>query len=270
LYIFCGDHLLCARLRPADIDASAGALKQVQRIVARIRQTWPHAKIVIRGDSGFCRDPIMTWCDASGIDYVFGLAKNPRLLGMITQESEQARLEYEQTKQSARVFAELRYETRKSWSRERRIVAKAEHLDKGANPRFVVTSLDLQQYPAKDLYEKEYCERGEMENRIKEQQRHLFADRTSAATMRANQIRLFFSSIAYTLLEALRRLGLAGTSMAQAQCQTIRLRLLKIGALVQVTVRKVWVRLASSCPSADVFREAFHNLDKLRPVVLQC
>jgi hypothetical protein len=270
LYIFCGDHLLCARLRPADIDASAGALKQVQRIVARIRQTWPHAKIVIRGDSGFCRDPIMTWCDASGVDYVFGLAKNPRLLGMITQESEQARLEYEQTKQSARVFAELRYETRKSWSRERRIVAKAEHLDKGANPRFVVTSLDLQQYPAKDLYEKEYCERGEMENRIKEQQRHLFADRTSAATMRANQIRLFFSSIAYTLLEALRRLGLAGTSMAQAQCQTIRLRLLKIGALVQVTVRKVWVRLASSCPSADVFREAFHNLDKLRPVVLQC
>lgn len=270
LYIFCGDHLLCARLRPADIDASAGALKQVQRIVARIRQTWPHAKIVIRGDSGFCRDPIMTWCEASGVDYVFGLAKNPRLLGMITQESEQARLEYEQTKQPARVFAELRYETHTSWSRERRIVAKAEHLDKGANPRFVVTSLDLQQYPAKDLYEKEYCERGEMENRIKEQQRHLFADRTSAATMRANQIRLFFSSIAYTLLEALRRLGLAGTSMAQAQCQTIRLRLLKIGALVQVTVRKVWVRLASSCPSANVFREAFHNLDKLRPVMLQC
>jgi Transposase DDE domain group 1 len=270
LYIFCGDHLLCARLRPSDIDASAGALKQLQRIITRIRQAWPKVKIVVRGDSGFCRDPIMTWCEANGIDYLFGLAKNSRLLKMITEQSEQARIEYETTKQAARVFAELRYETRDSWSCERRVVAKAEHLDKGANPRFVVTSLDFQQYPAKSLYEKDYCGRGEMENRIKEQQLHLFADRTSAGTMRANQIRLFFSSIAYTLLEALRRLGLAGTSMAQAQCQTIRLRLLKIGALVQVTVRKVWVRLASSCPSADIFRQAFGSLDKLRPMVLQC
>ena len=270
LYIFCGDHLLCARLRPSDIDASAGSIKHLQRIVARIRQVWPDIPIVVRGDSGFCRDSIMTWCETNGIAYLFGLAKNSRLLKMIAAESEQARVEHEATKQPARVFAELRYETRDSWSRERRVVAKAEHLDKGANPRFVVTSLDLEQYAAKDLYEQEYCGRGEMENRIKEQQLHLFADRTSAATMRANQIRLFFSSIAYTLLEALRRLGLAGTSMAQAQCQTIRLRLLKIGALVQVTVRRVWVRLASSCPSADVFREAFGNLDKLRPVVLRC
>ena len=270
LYIFCGDHLLCARLRPSDIDASAGALKQLQQIVTRIRQVWPHVKIVVRADSGFCRDSIMTWCEASSIDYIFGLAKNSRLLAMITQQSEQARVEHEATKQPARVFAELRYVTRDSWSRERRVVAKAEHLDKGANPRFVVTSLDLQEHPAKDLYERDYCGRGEMENRIKEQQLHMFADRTSAQTMRANQIRLFFSSIAYTLLAALRRLGLDGTSMARAQCQTIRLRLLKIGALVQVTVRKVWVRLASSCPSADVFRQAFHNLDKLRPVVLQC
>jgi hypothetical protein len=270
LYIFCGDHLLCARLRPADLDASAGALKQVQRIVARIQEVWPQVKIAIRGDSGFCRDSIMKWCEASGIDYIFGLAKNSRLLGMITQQSEQARVEHEETKQPTRVFAELRYETRDSWNRERRVVAKAEHLDKGANPRFVVTSLDLQQHPAKELYEVDYCGRGEMENRIKEQQLHLFADRTSAATMRANQIRLFFSSIAYTLLEALRRLGLDGTSMAQAQCQTIRLRLLKIGALVQVTVRKIWVRLASSCPSADVFRQAFANLDNRQPVVLRC
>jgi hypothetical protein len=270
LYIFCGDHLLCARLRPSDIDASAGALKHLQQIVARIRQVWPNVKIIVRADSGFCRDSIMTWCEASGIDYIFGLAKNSRLLAMITQQSEQARVEYEETKQPTRVFAELRYKTRDSWNCERRVVAKAEHLDKGANPRFVVTSLDPKQRPAKELYEQDYCGRGEMENRIKEQQLHLFADRTSAATMRANQIRLFFSSIAYTLLAALRRLGLDGTSMAQAQCQTIRLRLLKIGALVQVTVRKVWVRLASSCPSADVFRQAFHNLDKLRPVVLQC
>ena len=212
----------------------------------------------------------MTWCETNSVDYLFGLAQNPRLLKLITEQSEQARVGYEATKNPTRVFRELTYQTRTSWSRERRVVAKAEHLEKGANPRFVVTSLDPQQHPAQELYERDYCARGEMENRIKEQQLHLFADRTSAATMRANQIRLFFSSIAYTLLESLRRLGLAGTSMDRAQCQTIRLRLLKIGALVQVTVRRVWVRLASSCPSAEVFRQAFDNLDRLRPVVLRC
>jgi Transposase DDE domain group 1 len=270
LYIFCGDHLLCARLRPSDIDASAGALKQVQRMVSQIRKAWPHVTIVIRGDSGFCRDQIMTWCEANSVDYLFGLAQNPRLLKLITEPLEQARQQYEATRNPARVFTELKYQTLDTWSRERRVVAKAEHLEKGTNPRFVVTSLAIEQRPAQELYERDYCGRGEMENRIKEQQLHLFADRTSAKTMRANQIRLFFSSIAYTLLEALRRLGLAGTSMARAQCQTIRLRLLKIGALVQVTVRKVWVRLASSCPSADVFRQAFGNLDRLRPVPLRC
>jgi Transposase DDE domain group 1 len=245
-------------------------LKQIQRIVSQIRQAWPHVRIVIRGDSGFCREPIMTWCEAKSVDYIVGLAQNPRLLKLITDQSEQARGQYEATKNPARVFTDLKYQTLKSWSCERRVVAKAEHLEKGANPRFVVTSLDPQQHPAQELYERHYCARGEMENRIKEQQHHLFADRTSAATMRANQIRLFFSSIAYALLEALRRLGLAGTSMDQAQCQTIRLRLLKIGALVQVTVRKVWVRLASSCPSAEIFRQAFHNLDRLRPVMMRC
>src|SRR5512142_162918 len=260
LYIFCGDHLLCARLRPSNIDGSAGALKQLQRIVARIRQVWPNVTILVRGDSGFCREPIMAWCEANNVDYLFGLAQNPRLLRMIAAQAEQARQQYEATKQPARVFADLRYQTVDSWSRERRVVAKAEHWDKGANPRSVVTSLDLEDHPAKELYEEIYCGRGAMENWIKEQQLHLFADRTSAKTMRANQIRLFFSSIAYALLEALRRLGLTGTSMAQAQCPTIRLRLLKIGALVQVSVRKVWVRLASSCPSADVFRQAFGNL----------
>ena len=270
LYIFCGDHLLCARLRPSDIDASAGSLKQVQRLVARIRQAWPKVKIVIRGDSGFCRDPVMTWCEANNVDYLFGLAQNPRLLRMITGELEQAQQQYDATKTPARIFTNLTYQTLDTWSRERRVVAKAEHLEKGANPRFVVTSLNIQEHPAQTLDERDYCGRGEMENRIKEQQLHLFADRTSAETMRANQIRLFFSSIAYTLLEALRRLGLSGTSMAQAQCQTIRLRLLKIGALIQVTVRKVWVRLASSCPSADVFHQAFQNLDRLRKVARQC
>ena len=168
------------------------------------------------------------------------------------------------------MFAELTYATLETWSRQRRVVAKAEHLQKGANPRFVVTSLDLKPHPAQALYEQQYCGRGEMENRIKEQQLHLFADRTSAATMRANQIRLFCSSIAYTLLEALRRLGLAGTEMAQAQCQTIRVKLLKIGALVRVTVRRVWVSLASSCPYAEVFRQAHARLSALRPTVLRC
>ena len=268
LYIFCGDHLLCARLRPSDIDASAGALKQLQRIVARIREAWPEVKIVVRGDSGFCREAIMSWCEADGVDYLFGLAQNPRLLAMIAADQEQARLEFERTKEPARVFAELRYRTLTSWSRERRVVAKAEHLAKGANPRFVVTSLAVKDRAAKGLYEEDYCGRGEAENRIKEQQLHLFADRTSARTMRANQIRLFFSSIAYVLLEALRRLGLSGTDLCRAQCQTIRLKLLKIGALVRVTTRKVWVRLASSCPDAEVFRRVHAKLSRLSPLIL--
>src|SRR5512142_2799550 len=270
LYIFCGDHLLCARLRPSDIDASAGALKQLQRIVAQIREAWPEVQITVRADSGFCRDPLMTWCEANNVDYVLGLAQNPRLLALITAEQEQARLEFERTKQPARVFAELQYRTRDSWSRARRVVAKAEHLAKGANPRFVVTSLSTAQRPAQPLYEQDYCGRGEAENRIKEQQLHLFADRTSAPTMRANQIRLFFSSIAYVLMNALRRLGLAGTELAEAQCQTIRLKLLKIGALVRVTVRKVWVHLASSCPYAEIFRQVHANLAGVSPLVLRC
>jgi hypothetical protein len=268
LYIFCGDHLLCAKLRPSDIDGSAGTLKQLQRIIGLIRQAWPQVSILIRGDSGFCRDPIMAWCEANGVDYLIGLAQNKRLLAMITEPTEQARLEYQRTGQPARVFAELRYQTLDSWSRERRVVAKAEHLNKGANPRFVVSSLSQEQRAARVLYEDDYCGRGEMENRIKEQQLHLFADRTSCGTMRANQIRLFFSSIAYVLLESLRRLGLAGTELAEAQCQTIRLKLLKIGALVRVTVRKVWVSLASSCPYAEVFRQVHAQLSGMRPQIV--
>src|SRR3954471_24329179 len=265
LYVFCGDHLLCARLRPSDIDACAGSVKHLKRIVAQLRESWPGVKIVVRADSGFCREAIMAWCEADGVDYVLGLAQNPRLKGMIAAEQEQARVEFERTKGPARVFTDLRYRTLDSWSRERRVVAKAEHLAKGANPRFVVTSLTAEGRAAKPLYEDDYCGRGEMENRIKEQQLHLFADRTSAATMRGNQVRLFFSSIAYVLLSALRRLGLAGTELACAQCQTIRLKLLKIGALVRVTVRKVWVRLSSSSPYAAAFRRVHANLARLRP-----
>jgi hypothetical protein len=265
LYIFCGDHLLCARLRPADIDACAGSVKQLQRIVAQIRQAWPGVRITIRADSGFCREEIMNWCESNEVDYVLGLAQNTRLKGMIAAEQEQARAEFERTKEAARVFTDLQYRTLDSWSRGRRVVAKAEHLAKGANPRFVVTSLAAGSRAAKPLYEEDYCGRGEMENRIKEQQLHLFADRTSARSMRGNQVRLFFSSIAYVLLEALRRLGLAGTELARAQCQTIRLRLLKIGALVRVTVRKVWVKLSSSSPYAEAFRRVHANLARLRP-----
>jgi hypothetical protein len=270
LYIFCGDHLLCARLRPSNIDASAGALKQLKRIVSRIRQQWPQVKIVIRADSGFCRDEILSWCEDDGVDYTIGLAQNPRLVGAIAAELEQAKQQFEATKQPARIFTELRYRTLDSWSRERRVVAKAEHLEKGSNPRFVVTSLSAEQRAAQALYEQDYCGRGEMENRIKEQQLHLFADRTSAQTMRANQIRLYFSAIAYLLLEALRRLGLAGTELARTQCQTIRLKLLKIGALVRVTVRKVWVSLASSCPYAELFRRVQATLARLPPLILGC
>ncbi len=269
LYIFCGDHLLCARLRPSDMDASAGSVKHLRRIAAQIRQSWPDVKITIRADSGFCREAIMAWCEANGVDYVLGLAQNTRLKVMITAEAEQARLEFERTKEASRVFADLDYRTLDSWSRCRRVVAKAEHLVKGANPRFVVTSLSLEDRTAQPLYEEDYCGRGEMENRIKEQQLHLFADRTSTATMRGNQVRLFFSSIAYVLLEALRRLGLTGTELAEAQCQTIRLKLLKIGALVRVTVRKVWVKLSSSSPYAEVFRRVHANLARLR-LPLRC
>jgi hypothetical protein len=270
LGIFCGDHLLCARLRPADIDACAGAVKHLKRIVGQLRAAWPEVKIVVRADSGFCREEILRWCEDNGVDYVIGLAQNPRLVAAIAAELGQARERFEATGQPARASAELRYRTLDSWSRERRVVAKAEHLAKGPNPRFVVTSLAIEDRAAQPLYEGDYCGRGEVENRIKEQQLHLFADRTSAATMRANQVRLFFSSIAYVLLEALRRLGLAGTELAEAQCQTIRLKLLKIGALVRVTVRKVWVRLSSGSPYAAVFRRVHANLARLRPPPLRC
>src|SRR4051812_25603003 len=270
LYVFCGDHLLCARLRPSDIDAAAGSVKHLERIVAQIREAWPQVRIVIRADSGFCREEILRWCEGNGVDYLIGLAKNTRLVAAIAAEAEQARQQFEATKQPARCFTELRYQTRETWSRERRVVAKAEHLAKGPNPRFVVTSLSAEERSAQPLYERDYCGRGEMENRIKEQQLHLFADRTSAGTMRANQVRLFCSSIAYTLLNALRRLGLTGTEWAEAQCQTIRLKLLKIGALVRVTVRLVWVHLASGCPYAEVFRRVHARLSVVRPIVLRC
>lgn len=260
LYIFCGEHLLCARLRPSNIDSASGALEEVQRIVARIRLCWPDVKIVLRGDGGFCRDRIMSWCEASSVGFVFGLAKNKRLTRIIGGELHAAKQEFEQTGKAARVFADFRYRTRKTWSSERRVVGKAEHLEKGANPRFVVTSLNQEQMDARACYQDFYCARGEMENRIKEQQLALFADRTSTALMRSNQLRLYLSSIAYCLMQALRRLGLKGTEMAQAQCATIRLRLLKIGAQVRVSVRRVWISMSSGFTQTGVFQRVYQNL----------
>jgi len=260
LYIFAGEHLLGARLRTADRDASAGAADEVDRIVAQLRAVWPAVRIKLRADSGFCRDALMTWCEAHAVDYVFGLAENARLIALIPDELAAAAVQCAATGAPARVFAERTYQTHDSWSRARRVVAKAEQLTAGTadetgkrNPRFVVTSLTTETIDARTLYEDLYCARGEMENRIKEQQLMLFADRTSAATLRANQLRLYFSAVAYLLLHALRRLALVGTALAHAQCQTIRLTLLKIGARVRITVRHVWLALASGCPHAALF-----------------
>ena len=264
LYIFCGEHLLCGKLRPADLDASTGAVKQVARIVEQIRRRWPQVRIILRADSGFCRESLMRWCEENRVDYLFGLAKNGRLLRILGKELHAAKLQFEATGAAARVFAEFAYRTHKSWSRERRVVGKAEHLAKGSNPRFVVTSLSAADFPAQMLYEELYCARGEMENRIKEQQMCLFADRTSCHTMRANQLRLWLSAVAYTLLRALREHGLKETPLAHARCDTIRLKLLKIGALVRVTVRRVWFALAEGYPYQAVFTQVFDNLTRWR------
>jgi len=260
LYIFCGEHLLCARLRPANQDASAGSVEELSRIVAQIRERWPKTRIVIRGDSGFCREAIMRWCEDNRVGYVLGLARNARLVRMLGAGLHEAHSEHLATGAPARRFQELCYRTRKSWSRSRRVVGKAEHLPKGANPRFVVTNLPCRRAAAKRLYEQLYCARGEMENRIKEQQLGLFADRTSAATLRANQLRLYFASFAYVLMHALRRLGLAGTELARAQATTIRLKLLKIGTRLRVTVRKVWLSFSETYPHANAFARILANL----------
>ena len=263
LYIFCGSHLLCAKLRPSNIDAAAGSVKQLERIVSQIRRRWPDVRIVIRGDSGFCRDDLMSWCEAQGVDFVLGLAKNARLKRILGAELHQAQQQFAASLQAARVYKDFRYQTRKSWSQERRVIGKAEHLAKGENPRFVVTSLSQEEFDAAALYEQEYCARGDMENRIKEQQLYLFADRTSARTMRANQLRLWLSSVAYVLVNALRELALEGTELAKAQCHTIRLKLFKIGAAIRVSVRKVWVSLSTSYPYAETFIRVFRKLRSL-------
>ena len=253
LYIFCGRHLLAAGLRRANIDPAVGAVEDVARIVAHIRRHWPRTRILLRGDSGFAREALMAWSEANRVHFVLGLARNNRLEQAIVPELITATVESLRTGRTARCFKDFRYATLGSWSRERRVVGKAEVTGGEANPRFVVTSLPRREAGARDLYEKTYCARGEMENRIKECQLDLFADRTSSATMQANQLRLWFASMAYVLLCALRRIGLAHTQFAQATCGTIRLRLLKLGALVRVSVRRIKVSMASACPWQDEF-----------------
>lgn len=263
LYIFCGDQILCARLRQSNSDAAAGSLAEIQRIVAQIRAAWPKVKIVLRGDSGFCRNELMSWCEANRVDYVFGLARNQRLRRIIGPQMWEATQQWGTTGKPARVFSEFSYQTRKrkngGWDRERRVVAKAEHIDGKENPRFVVTSLKAEEWAAQVLYEELYCARGEMENRIKEQY-NLFADRVSSETIRANQMRMYFSTMAYVLVCGLRRLGLKGTEMETAQAATIRTRLLKIGAQVRVSVRRVYLAMAASYPWASLFEQVHANL----------
>jgi len=263
LYVFCGEQILCARLRESNHDASFGCLQEIERIVAQIRTAWPEVKIILRGDSGFCRNILMSWCEKHNVDYVFGMARNQRLRKIIGAEMHQATQQWKQTGKPARVFSEFNYQTKKTkkggWDRERRVAAKSEHIDGKENPRFVVTSLSREEWPAQELYEKLYCARGDMENRIKEQF-SLFADRVSTETMRANQMRVYLSTMAYVLISGLRRLGLKATELAEAQVSTIRTKLLKIGSQIRVTVRKVWISMASSYPYQSLYQQVWMNL----------
>lgn len=264
LYVFCGDHLLVAKLRTADRDAADGAVEELARVVAQIRARWPEVEIWIRGDSGFARNALLSWCEANGVEYVVGLARNGRLQRAIGRAMHEVKTEHEQTRNAARRFVELRYRTQRTWSRERRVVAKAEWLPGKPNPRFVVTSLQAEQFGAQELYERLYCARGDMENRIKEQQLDLFADRTSTATLRANQLRLWFASMAYVLIAELRRVGLHGTAWARAQAGTIRLRLFKVATQLRISVRRLVLSFPSAYPLQALFAEVLARL-RARP-----
>ena len=261
LYIFCGRHLLAAKLRSADRDAADGAKDEIARIVSQIRERWPHLRIILRADSGFARDDLMAWCEVNDVDFLFGLARNPRLVGAIKRPLVLARRASQRSGRAERRFAELKnWDTLDGWAKPRRVIAKAEWTEGKANPRFLVTSLHWSDGDARKLYEDVYCARGEMENRIKECQTDLFAGRTSAASMRANQLRLWFAGLAYVVMAALRRIGLGGTELARATCGTIRLKLLKIGALITKSVRRVKIAFASACPHQAIFAIAHHRL----------
>src|SRR3954464_15285465 len=248
LYVFCGRHLLAAKLRRSNIDASAGAVEEIARIVRQIRSRWPRVKILLRADSGFARDGLMSWCEANRVDFVFGLARNARLEAELAGELAAVETTALATGRPTRRFKAFWWATHDSWSRRRLVVAKAEWTHGGRNPRFIVTSLGSAACDARRLYEDVYCARGEMIYTLSQCELVLFADRTSAATMRANQLRPWFASLAYALLCALRRIGLRHTQFADATCGTIRLRLLKIGALVRISCRRVKFAMASAFP----------------------
>jgi hypothetical protein len=266
LYVFCGKHLLLARLRRANADGADGATHELERIVGQIRDAWPKVEILVRADSGFCREELMGWCEANGVAYVLGLARNSRLEAELAGSMELAKIAHEITGRPERRFHEFEYRTLRTWSRGRRVIGKAEYLEGKANPRFIVTSLRDWEIEGRELYERVYCERGEAENRIKEQQLDLFADRTSAATMKANQLRLWLSSVAYTVMQALRGM-LAETELARATCATMRLKLLKIGAQVRVSVRRVLVSMASSYPLQRLFTTVY---ERVRGLPMRC
>ena len=267
LYIFCENYLLAAKLRPCNIDASDGTKEELERIISQIRQKWPNVRIIIRGDAGFCRDEIMAWCEENNVDYIFGIPKNNRLLKKLYKKMKKARAKYYKTGMPARYFKDLKYKPIKTWEKSRRVVGKAEHLQKGENPRFVVTSLSKEYLKAKELYEELYCARGDMENRIKEQQLYLFADRTSTAAMRSNQLRLWFSCVAYLILNEIRNVGLRGTKFEKYQCNNIRLKILKIGAEIKVSARRVYVSLSESYPYKNIFYRIIENIQRKYPML---
>ncbi len=266
LYIFCGRHLLAARLQPASIDGAACTIEELVRIIPQIRKAWPETRIELRADGGFCRDELQSWCEVNGVDYVVGCPQNTRLRERAAPAMAEARRRSQKTGRAERVFTEFTYCTRDSWSCPRRVIAKAEYLpgkngtrDK-TNYRFVITSRKRTGFEAQEIYEEAYCARGDMENRIKEAQLDLFADRTSTATMAANQLRLWFSSFAFVLVNAVRRIGLKGTALARAMPGTIRLKLFKIAALVTKSVRRIKLAMASNCPHKELFETAHNRL----------
>lgn len=256
LYVFAGEQLLCAYLRPSNIDEAKHAWAILALIAKRLRKAWPNVKIIFRGDSGFCRHRMLRWCDRHNVDYIVGLAKNPVLLRMSATVMRQAEDQFKQTGQKQRLFGQLSYAAG-TWDRSRRVISRIEHGQNGANPRFIVTSL---QGDGQTLYEKTYCARGEMENRIKEQQLGLFADRTSCHDFVANQFRLLLSSLAYVLIETLRRTCLAATDLARAQVTTIRLKLLKIAAVVRISVRRIVIHLSESFPLGELVQSLLISL----------
>lgn len=264
MYLFCGDYPLAVKLRPSNIDGSLGVVDLLVPVVEQIRESFPEVHLIVRADSGFCREELMHWCEQNAVDYVVGIARNSRLQDKLHRDLERARREHLQTGMPARFFSDFRYQTNKSWSRSRRVVGKAEYMERGANPRFVVTSLSASEYEKRYVYEELYCARGEMENRIKEQL-SLFADRTSCHSFRGNEIRLWWSMAAHLLIVTIRRYGLVGTALEKAQVQTLRTRLLKVGAIVSVSVRRIYMRLSSAFPLQEVFTQVLHRLQLPQP-----